>query len=80
MAGSVYFTYNRPAPLDPAQHPHYQPVLYTADQLIPLVNLSQANVWAPGGISQWITFVLVVLGWVLATAIVAGVTRVLARV
>ena len=48
VAGSVYFTYNRPAPLDPAQHPHYQPVLYTADQLIPLVNLSQANVWAPG--------------------------------
>ena len=80
VAGSVYFTYNRPAPLDPAQHPHYQPVLYTADQLIPLVNLSGANVWAPGGISQWITFALVVLGWVLATAIVAGVTRVLARV
>ena len=79
-AGSVYFTYNRPAPLDPTQHPHYQPVLYTADQLIPVVNLSQANVWAPDGISQWITFALVVLGWILATAIVAGVTRVLARV
>ena len=80
VAGSVYFTHNRPPPLDPAQHPHYQPVLYTADQLIPLVNLSQANVWAPGGISQWVTFALAVLGWVLATAIVAGVTRVLARV
>jgi hypothetical protein len=80
VTGSVYFTYNQPAPLDPAQHLHYQPVLYTADQLIPLVNLSQANVWAPAGISQWITFALVVLGWVLATAIVAGVTRVLARV
>ena len=55
-------------------------VRHTADQLIPFVNLSQASTWAPGGISQWVTAGLVVLGWVLATAIVAGVTRVLARV
>ncbi len=48
-AGSVYFAINRPAPVNPAQHLHYQPVLYTADLLIPLVNLGQSNIWAPAG-------------------------------
>jgi len=79
-AGSVYFTIHRPAPINPAQHPHYQPVLYTADLLIPVVNLGQSNVWAPAGAGQWIAAVLVGLGWVLVTAVVAGITRVLARV
>ena len=78
-AGSVYFTVNRPAPINPAQHPHYQPVLYTADLLIPLVNLGQSNLWAPRGAAQWVAAALVGLGWVLVTAVVAGITRVLAR-
>ena len=79
-AGSVYFTINRPAPINPAQHPHYQPVLYTADLLIPLVNLGQSNVWAPTGAAHWAAAALVGLGWVLVTAVVAGITLVLARV
>ena len=79
-AGSVYFSFNRPASINPAQHPHYQPVLYTADLLIPLVNLGQSNVWAPAGAGQWVAAALVGLGWVLVTAVVAGITRVLVRV
>lgn len=78
-AGSVYFTFNRPASLDPAIHPHYQPVLYTAELLIPIVNLGQSN-WAPAGASQLISVVLIGLGWILVTSVVAGVTRVLTRV
>ena len=78
-AGSVYFTLNRPAPLDPTQHPHYQPVLYAADQLIPVVNLGQAGIWAPAGAAQWVAAALVALGWILVTAVVAGITRVLTR-
>ena len=78
-AGSVYFTFNRPAPLDPAQHPHYQPVLYAADLLIPIVNLGQTDTWAPTGAAQWIAAALTALGWILATAVIAGVTRALTR-
>ena len=78
-AGSVYFTFNRPAPLDPAQHPHYQPVLYAADLLIPIVNLGQTDTWAPTGAAQWIAATLTALGWILATAVIAGVTRALTR-
>ena len=78
-AGSVYFTVNRPAPLDPAHHPHYQPVLYAADLLIPIVNLGQSNTWAPAGPAQWVAGALIAMGWILATAVVAGITRILTR-
>lgn len=77
--GSVYFTINRPAALDPAQHPHYQPVLYAADLVIPIVDLGQAGIWAPIGAAQWVAAALTALGWILATAVVAGITRVLTR-
>ena len=78
-AGSVYFTVNRPVPLDPAHHPHYQPVLYAADLLIPIVNLGQSNTWAPTGPAQWVAAALIAMGWILATAVVAGITRILTR-
>jgi hypothetical protein len=79
-AGSAYFTVNRPAPLDLASHPHYQPVLYAADLVIPIVNFGQADTWAPTtGTAQWVAGILVALGWILATAVVAGITRVLTR-
>ena len=78
-AGSVYFTVNRPAPIDPSHHPHYQPILYAADLVIPVVNLGQTGAWNPTGAAQWVAAALTVSGWILATAVVAGVTRVLAR-
>ena len=77
--GSVYFTANRPAPVDPGHQPHYQPVLYTADLVVPIVNLDQTGAWKPTGTAQWVAAALVISGWILATAVVAGVTRVLAR-
>jgi hypothetical protein len=77
--GSVYFTLNRPAPIDPSHHPHYQPILYTADLVIPVVNLGQAGAWNPTGVAQWVAAALTASGWILATAVIAGMTRVLAR-
>jgi hypothetical protein len=65
--------------LDPTQHPHYQPVLYAANLVISIVNLSQADIWAPAGAAQWVAAALTALCWILATAAVAGITRVLTR-
>jgi hypothetical protein len=79
VAGSVYFAVNRPAALNPAHHPHYQPVLYTANLVIPIVDFGQTGTWAPAGAAQWIAVALTALGWILATAAVAGITRVLTR-
>jgi hypothetical protein len=77
--GSVYFTANRPAPVYPAHHPHYQPVLYAADLVIPIINLGQAGAWEAIGMAQWVAAALTASGWILATAVVAGITRVLTR-
>lgn len=75
--GSCYFAVNRPTLLDPVQHPHFQPLLYAADLVIPIVHLGQADTWAPAGAAQWVAAALIALGWLLATAVVAGITRVL---
>ena len=80
IAGSVYFTIYRPAPLNASQHAYFQPVLYSADLVIPIVNLGQSGSWSPAGFGQWVAAALVASGWVLATAVVAGLTRVLTRI
>ena len=79
IAGSAYFTINQPVPADPAHHPHYQPVLYAADLVIPVVNFGQSGAWLPTGAGQWVAAGLTAFGWIFATAVVAGVTRVLTR-
>jgi hypothetical protein len=79
IAGSAYFTINQPVPADPAHHPHYQPVLYAADLVIPVVNFGQSGAWLPTGAGQWVAAGLTAFGWIFATAVVAGVARVLTR-
>jgi hypothetical protein len=74
----VYFTVNRLALLDPTQHPHHQPVPCAADLVIPIGN-SQAGTWAPAAAAQCVACALTGLGWIFATAVVAGTTRVLIR-
>ncbi|MEV5557185.1 hypothetical protein AB0L44_26305 [Nonomuraea wenchangensis] len=78
-AGSVFFTYHQPQPIKAGEHPAYQPVLYTADVLLPIINLGQESAFTHQGLAQWVASVLIVLGWMFATALVAGVTRVLTR-
>ncbi|MFS8544209.1 MAG: M48 family metallopeptidase [Limnochordales bacterium] len=78
-AGSVFFAHHRPEPIKPGEHPHYHPVLYAADVLLPIINLGQESAFKHQGLGQWVASVLILLGWVLATAVVAGVTRVLTR-
>lgn len=41
------------------------------------VREGQADTWAPTGDAQWVAAVLTALGWILATAAVAGIARVL---
>jgi hypothetical protein len=77
--GSVFFSYHQPQPIKVGEHPHYQPVLYTADVLLPIVNLGQESAFKHEGLAQWVASVLILLGWLFATALIAGITRVLTR-
>ncbi|MGQ0774908.1 MAG: hypothetical protein ACT4NY_10915 [Pseudonocardiales bacterium] len=77
--GSVWFVKHRLSPLDSGQNPSWQPVIYTADLLIPVVNLGQDGLWRTSGPSAWIAGLLTAVGWLLLTTAAAGVTRILTR-
>ncbi|WP_217207867.1 membrane-associated oxidoreductase [Streptomyces sp. AC550_RSS872] len=77
--GSVTFAVHAPPPLKPDEAPHFNPVFYTLDLLLPVISFGQEPAYAPDGGQQWLSYVLVLAGWILATTVVAGVTRTVSR-
>jgi hypothetical protein len=78
-AGSTVFALNPPPPLQSSAAPHFNPVIYTLDLLLPVVDLGQKHAFNPAGAEQWFAYLLTAAGWVLATTIAAGAARVLSR-
>ena len=78
-AGSVVYGTQPPRPLKADEAPHFNPVVYTLDLLIPLVDLGQERAFDPAGGYQWLSYALVAAGWILVTVIAAAVARNLAR-
>jgi len=75
-----------PAPTCHPGYPCFYPVAYSFQLLIPGLDLRQASYWLPNSDSKpWgllltlYTWVMIVLGWVLATAVVAGITQLFRR-
>jgi hypothetical protein len=67
------------AKADPQQQPAFHPVIYTLDLLLPIVGLGQESAWVPHGpVERWV-WVFLLTGWVLTTAVVAGLTGMLKR-
>ncbi|MBA8827668.1 hypothetical protein FHX42_005073 [Saccharopolyspora lacisalsi] len=77
--GTAWFSLHELEPLNEEDDPVWNPVLYTVDQLLPIINLGHDVMWRAAGGSQWITTVLIAAGWVLATTVAAGITRSLRR-
>jgi hypothetical protein len=50
----------------------FQPVLYAVDVLLPVVSLGQDTAWNAHGAAQWVAAVGTLLGWLLTSALVAG--------
>jgi hypothetical protein len=80
-SGTIWFAVQpRPLPVSvDDQHLVWNAPLYTLDQIVPIVDFGYANKWSFVGASQWISAVLVAVGWVLATTVAAGVSRMLRR-
>jgi adhesin HecA-like repeat protein len=58
------------------QMPDFQPAIYSIDVLLPVVSLGQDTAWNAHGAAQWVTVVGTLCGWLLTTALIAGlVTR-----
>lgn len=78
--GGAWFAAHPLAAVDSGQNPVWNPWLFAADTLLPIVNLGQDGYWRLEGSSQWIASGLVAAGWILATTAAAGAARVLKRV
>ncbi|MFE6284014.1 oxidoreductase [Streptomyces sp. NPDC057877] len=79
-AGSLAFARaGRPGTGDSSGNPPWNPALFALDLLLPVIDLGQVGVWHLDGGWQWLAAALVVLGWVLATTVAAGATRLLRR-
>ncbi|POX53186.1 membrane-associated oxidoreductase [Streptomyces sp. Ru72] len=77
--GTLAFALHRPPALKPSEAPAFNPLFYTLDLLLPIIDFGQEQAYAPRGWYQWLSYLLIATGWVLATTIAAGVTRSLNR-
>ena len=79
IAGSFYFANVHPTPSGLGAPAPYNPILYTADHLIPIAQFGQQNDWHVQGVAQYVAVALTVCGWALGIAIAAAVTRAVTR-
>ncbi|WP_329401184.1 hypothetical protein OHA45_32150 [Streptomyces lydicus] len=59
--------------------PAFHPIAYTLDVLVPIVDLGQQKAWLPTGSALYCSWLLSGAGWVLTTAVAAGLSGVLKR-
>ncbi|MFF9768051.1 membrane-associated oxidoreductase [Streptomyces sp. NPDC014636] len=77
--GSVAYALHHPQPLKADEAPPFSPVFYTLDLLLPVISFGQDSAFAPHGWYQLLAYVLVLTGWILASTVIAGVTRTVSR-
>ncbi|MBC9724588.1 oxidoreductase [Streptomyces sp. TRM68367] len=78
-AGSFAFAHAEHPPLKAGEHPAWDPALFALDLLLPVIDLGQQGFWQLSGGWQWLAAVMIILGWILATTVAAGATRLLRR-
>ena len=76
LAGAVVFAHAYPAGMiATSRHPMpFNASVYTLDVLLPIINLGQQDSWQPTGIALGVYWALIILGWALTSALVAGLT------
>ncbi|HEY8371354.1 MAG TPA: hypothetical protein VIL00_01285 [Pseudonocardiaceae bacterium] len=79
LLGSLWFAAHPLQPVNPTDRMVWHPVLYTLDHLFPVIDMGHDKRWRADGASLWISTALLITGWVLASAVAAGLTRVMRR-
>lgn len=80
VLGTTVFSLHHPHTLrQPDERPHFHAFVYTLDLMLPLETFGQRSAWEPAGWTTWFAWGLTGAGWFLATALIAGVARVLRR-
>ncbi|MFE9254600.1 oxidoreductase [Streptomyces sp. NPDC006879] len=78
-AGALAFSGLHPAAIKTDEHPQWNAPLFALDLLLPVIGLGQDGYWRLEGAWQWLAAALVLLGWILATTVAAGASRLLRR-
>ena len=80
LLGTVWFA-AQPTPVEANSDDRlvWNPFLFTIDHLVPIVDFGYENRWQVSGASTWVTAGLIAAGWILATTVAAGLTRMLRR-
>jgi uncharacterized protein YjbI with pentapeptide repeats len=79
VIGSLAYALHHPEPLKADEAPQFNAVFYTLDLLLPVISFGQEAAFAPTGGYQWLSYALVLTGWILATTVVTGITRTVSR-
>jgi hypothetical protein len=78
--GSVWFSAS-PTPVEANADDHlaWNPVLYTVDTLVPVIDLGQDGRWYLHGADQWVAALLGLAGWVMLVTVLAAAANRLRR-
>jgi hypothetical protein len=79
LAGTVIYGLHHPHPVEPGKAPTFNAFVYTLDLLLPIIDFGQEKAFNPYGAYQWLAYLLIAAGWILATTVVAGITRAVNR-
>ncbi|MFD9125029.1 oxidoreductase [Kitasatospora sp. NPDC059571] len=77
--GTTAFAEGRPTAAQPGQGAPFNALVYTLDLLVPIGGFGQRTAWYFTGLHQWLGYGLIASGWLLTTAVLAGVSRGLNR-
>lgn len=76
--GTTVFSLEHPHTLkQPDERPHFHAFVYTLDLMLPIETFGQRSSWDAIGWTHWLAVGLIAAGWILATALITGATRVL---
>ncbi|MFC4117178.1 membrane-associated oxidoreductase [Nonomuraea zeae] len=79
LIGTVVFAFHQPPAFKPGEAPPFNAFLYSLDLLLPIISFGQETAFGPRGPQQWLAAAMITSGWILATTILAGLTRALSR-
>ncbi|GAA2287896.1 hypothetical protein GCM10010431_00830 [Streptomyces kunmingensis] len=77
--GAFAFSRASHPPIKAGEGPQWNATLFALDLLLPVIDLGQSSSWQLRGGWQWAAAAMVLLGWILATTVAAGTTRLLRR-
>jgi hypothetical protein len=83
VLGFFLFSHMYPGDLKPAKElkfqPPFDPWIYTLDLLLPVASLKLRDGWVAHGAALWWSVFFIIMGWILATAVVASLTGLIKR-